>query len=122
LKSVKTREIQLKRAYDEPASDDGYRILVDRIWPRGISKDELDIEDWLRDIAPSSDLRHWFGHEPDKWEEFRKRYFKELKQKKGFVAKIIEQTKKHPVTFVYSAKDREHNNAVALKEYIEKQG
>jgi uncharacterized protein YeaO (DUF488 family) len=119
LKSVKTEEIQLKRAYDKPSSGDGYRILIDRIWPRGISKDELKIDEWLKDIAPSTDLRKWFGHEPVKWDDFKKRYFKELKQKKELTKKITEKMKNHNITFIYSAKDREHNNAVALKEYIE---
>ena len=121
MKSVKTEEIQLKRAYDKPSSGNGYRILVDRIWPRGVSKDELEIDEWLKDIAPSTELRKWFNHDPVKWDDFKKRYFKELKQKKELTEKIIEKMKNHNITFVYSAKDREHNNAVALKEYIEKQ-
>ena len=121
LKSFKTRKINIKRSYDKPASGDGSRILVDRIWPRGVSKEELKIDEWLKEIAPSTSLRKWFGHDPKKWNEFKKRYFDELENNKDLIKKIIEQTKYSTVTFVYSAKDSEHNNAVALKEYIEKQ-
>ena len=122
MKSIKTiAEIQLKRAYEKPGSSDGCRILIDRIWPRGVSKEELKIDEWLKDIAPSTSLRKWFGHEPDKWNEFKKRYFEELKHNKELTNRIIEKMHQDEVTFVYSAKDREHNNAVALKEYIEKQ-
>jgi uncharacterized protein YeaO (DUF488 family) len=121
LKSVKTRKIKLKRAYDKPAESDGYRILVDRIWPRGVSKEDLGIDVWLKEIAPSTSLRKWFGHDPEKWNEFKKRYFEELKQNKDLTDKIEEKMKHHIVTLVYSAKDQEHNNAIALKEYIETQ-
>ena len=122
MKSIKTiAEIQLKRAYEKPGSSDGCRILIDRIWPRGVSIEELKIDEWLKDIAPSTSLRKWFGHEPDKWNEFKKRYFEELKHNKELTNRIIEKMHQDEVTFVYSAKDREHNNAVALKEYIEKQ-
>ncbi len=117
MKSVKTQTIKLKRAYDAPASSDGYRILVDRIWPRGVSKEELKIDDWLKDAAPSTSLRKWFNHEPEKWNEFKKRYFEELEQNTDLADRIM---KHHTVTLVYAAKDQEHNNAVVLKEYIEK--
>jgi uncharacterized protein YeaO (DUF488 family) len=91
LKSVKTRKIKLKRAYDKPAESDGYRILVDRIWPRGVSKEDLGIDVWLKEIAPSTSLRKWFGHDPEKWNEFKKRYFEELKQNKDLTDKIEEK-------------------------------
>jgi uncharacterized protein YeaO (DUF488 family) len=113
-------KIKLKRAYDKPSSDDGYRILVDRIWPRGISKEAIKIDEWLKDIAPSTKLRKWFGHDPDKWSEFKKRYFEELKQKNEILTGISDNLDRRTITFVYSAKDGKYNNAVALKEYIEK--
>jgi uncharacterized protein YeaO (DUF488 family) len=113
-------KIKLKRAYDKPSSNDGYRILVDRIWPRGISKEAIKIDEWLKDIAPGTQLRKWFGHDPDKWSEFKKRYFEELKQKNEFLTEIRDHINHHTVTFVYSAKDDKFNNAVVLKQYIEK--
>ena len=114
--------VKLKRAYDKPSDKDGYRILVDRIWPRGASKEKLKIDDWAKDVAPSTELRKWFGHDPDKWDEFKKRYFRELKKKKEIVDRIRAQMKHHFVTFVFSAKDEKFNNAVALKEYLENHG
>ncbi len=113
--------IKLKRAYDEPSADDGYRILVDRIWPRGISKKNAKIDKWLKDIAPSAKLRKWFKHDPDKWDGFKRRYFAELKENSSAVDEVLQIAKKQTVTFVYAAKDKEHNNAVVLKEYIENQ-
>jgi uncharacterized protein YeaO (DUF488 family) len=111
--------IKLKRAYDVPESSDGFRILVDRLWPRGLSKSSAQIGLWLKEIAPSAPLRKWFGHDPLKWTQFRDRYFRELDKN----PKAVEQLKKHlshrTVTLVYSAKDQEHNNAVALKQYLE---
>jgi uncharacterized protein YeaO (DUF488 family) len=118
LKSSNSSRIKLKRAYDESAVDDGRRILVDRIWPRGKTKEELKIDDWLRDIAPSTELRKWFGHESQKWNEFKKRYFSELKDKKELIEKIREHVKHSTVTLVYSAREEQFNNAEALKEYI----
>lgn len=117
--SSKSNIIKLKRAYDEPALEDGLRILVDRIWPRGKSKEELKIDEWLRDIAPSNELRKWFEHDRLKWTEFKKRYFAELKDKMELIEDIQEQMKKNTVTLVYSAKEEQFNNAEALKEYIE---
>jgi uncharacterized protein YeaO (DUF488 family) len=114
--------VKLKRAYDKPTDDDGYRILVDRIWPRGASKEKLKIGDWAKDVAPSTELRKWFGHDPDKWDEFKRRYFRELNNKKEMVDEIRAQMKHHVVTFVFSAKDEKFNNAVALKEYLEDHG
>ncbi|MFP7571503.1 DUF488 domain-containing protein [Marivita sp. S2033] len=111
--------IWLKRAYEEPGRSDGQRILVDRIWPRGVSKEDLDLDDWMKDIAPSDDLRDWFDHDPDKWDEFQKRYAKELDGKDDVVAELKDRLKEGRVTLVYGAKDEEHNNAVALKAYLE---
>ena len=111
-------ELKLKRAYDPPAKDDGIRILVDCVWPRGVTKEKLQIHHWLRDIAPSTELRKWFGHDPEKWDEFRERYAGELAQKSALVGQIMEQLKHGPVTLVYGAKDEQHNQAAALKEII----
>ena len=110
--------IFLKRVYEKPEKKDGTRILVDRLWPRGISKEEAKIDLWLKNIGPSNELRKWFNHEDNKWEEFRKKYFEELKDKKD----LIEQIKKQEgtVTLLFGAKNVEHNNAVAIKEYLGK--
>jgi uncharacterized protein YeaO (DUF488 family) len=112
--------IQLKRAYDKPKKTDGKRILVDGLWPRGIKKDQASITLWLKDITPSKELRTWFGHDPDKWPEFKRRYFKELKQHRESVKQVTELAEHGKITLVYGAKDEEHNNAVALKDYLEK--
>jgi uncharacterized protein YeaO (DUF488 family) len=114
--------IQLKRVYDKPAKTDGRRILVDRIWPRGLTKKEARLDEWLKEIAPSTALRKWFGHEPSRWEEFKKRYFRELGSQRERVEGLAQQSKKGTVTLVFGAKDTEHNNAVALKEYLRKLG
>ena len=112
--------IQCKRVYDEASPEDGARVLVDRLWPRGVSKDEAMLDAWLREIAPSDELRTWFGHDPDKWDEFCRRYHSELDEKGEFVDALREkEAEAGPLTLVYAAKDREHNNAVALKNYLE---
>ena len=111
--------IKLKRIYEKPNEKDGFRLLVDRLWPRGISKDKAGVELWLKDIAPSNELRKWFAHDPAKWSEFKKRYGKELKSKKREIETLKSLLKKEKiVTFLFSAKDEEHNNAVALREFI----
>jgi uncharacterized protein YeaO (DUF488 family) len=114
-------DILLKRAYDKPSESDGTRILVDGMWPRGVSKQEVRIDIWLKDLAPSKELRKWFGHDPNKWNEFQSRYFQELQDHPEAVNTIIDHTRKGPVTLVYAAKDTEHNNAVALKKYLKSQ-
>jgi uncharacterized protein YeaO (DUF488 family) len=111
--------IGLKRAYATPGKDDGLRILVDRIWPRGISKDALKLDAWLREIAPSGELRKWFGHDPEKWAEFKRRYFIELDGKNELLSELMAKVRQGTVTLVYAAQDETHNNAVALKEYFE---
>jgi len=111
-------EIQVKRIYDVPSSMDGYRILVDRLWPRGIKKENANIDLWLKEISPSDALRKWFNHEPEKWEEFKQRYGKELKGNPELVDQLSLHLKKGKVTFLFSAKDETHNNAVALREYL----
>lgn len=110
--------IRIKRVYDPPSSDDGVRILVDRLWPRGLRKDAVRVDVWLRDVAPSDELRRWFGHDPSKWEEFKRRYFDELKNNKAVeeLMKLIRDGK--TITLLYSTKSP-YNNAVALKEYLE---
>lgn len=112
--------IRIKRAYDAPAKTDGERILVDRLWPRGLKKEKAAISEWYKDIAPSNELRQWFRHEPGKWPEFKKSYKKELASKKELVSALAGKARRETVTFVFAAKDEEHNNAVVLKEYVEK--
>jgi len=114
-------KIKLKRVYAQPSQDDGYRILVDRLWPRGFSREMLKIDQWMREVAPSDALRKWFSHDPKKWEDFLKRYKEELNTNEAF-QKLVELVKnKETVTLVYSAKDEEHNQAVALKMFIEEE-
>ena len=110
--------IHLKRAYAPASADDGIRLLVDRVWPRGISRQKIAIEAWLKDIAPSTELRKWFGHVPERWEEFRKRYARELDANPDAVAELRKWLKHGRVTLVYSARDEERNQAVALREYL----
>ncbi len=112
--------IKLKRVYEGEDPDDGVRYLVERLWPRGIKKTSLRIDGWLKDAAPSTELRKWFNHDPEKWQEFRRRYFAELDRVPNAWAPISEAARKGTVTLLYSSHDTEHNNAVALKEYIEK--
>lgn len=112
--------IQTKRAYDAHAAADGARYLVDRLWPRGIKREALHLDGWLKEIAPSDALRKWFGHDPARWEEFCRRYERELDAKIEAWQPLLETARRGLVTLVYSAKDREHNQAVALKAYLEK--
>lgn len=112
--------IKLKRVYDLYNENDGCRILVDRLWPRGLSKDKVKMDEWLKDIAPSSELRKWYAHDVPKWPEFKRLYFAELSAKEDLIKTLIEKASTCTVTFVYAAKDEEHNNSAALKEYIEK--
>ena len=111
-------DIRLKRAYAPASDDDGIRLLVDRMWPRGVSKQKIAAQAWLKDIAPSTELRQWFGHVPERWEEFRKRYARELDANPDAVAELRQWLKRGRVTLVYSARDTEHNQAVALREYL----
>ncbi|MCE0724636.1 MULTISPECIES: DUF488 domain-containing protein [Legionella] len=111
-------KIKIKRIYEKPDYADGYRILVDKLWPRGIKKETAAIDLWLKEIAPSTALRQWFNHEPDKWQEFQKRYAQELTEKQEQLATITSQAKSQTVTLLYSAQDAKHNNAQALLELI----
>ncbi len=113
--------IQVKRVYDPPDAKDGVRFLVERLWPRGIKKEALQMQDWLKDVAPSGELRRWFSHDPAKWREFQQRYFKELDGHREAGQPLLQAARRRNVTLLYSARDTEHNNAVALKEYLEKQ-
>ncbi len=112
--------LKVRRVYEEPAKGDGFRILVDRLWPRGLSKDRARIDLWLKDVAPSNALRKWFGHDRARWAEFKRRYFKELADNEEAVEPIVKQASKGAVTLLYGAKDEECNNAVALHEFIER--
>lgn len=116
----KSLRLAVKRAYEQPASADGQRVLVDRVWPRGVKKEALELDDWLKDVAPSTKLRKWFGHDPEKWDEFRDRYFRELDAQPDAVAALLERGAKSKVTLVYGAKDTAHNQAVALRDYLVK--
>jgi uncharacterized protein YeaO (DUF488 family) len=111
--------IRIKRIYEPAASPDGYRVLVDRLWPRGIKKEEAAIDLWLKEVAPGTELRKWFAHDPQKWEAFKKKYLKELSDNEG-LATLLETIHEHKVvTLLYGAKDTEHNQAVVLKLYLE---
>lgn len=112
-------KIQVKRIYDAPSTSDGVRILVDRLWPRGIKKGDAKIDLWLKDIAPSTTLRKWYAHDPEKWTEFQKKYGKELEDKSELLEKIVKELKKGSVTLLYSSKETERNNAVCLKNYLD---
>ena len=111
-------DIKVKRIYEPVSPDDGRRILVDRLWPRGIKKEDSKIDTWLKDIAPSDELREWFSHDTSKWQEFGKRYRKELEKKSVLVEKLRNEAAKGAVTLLFAAKDVEHNNAIVLRELI----
>ena len=110
--------VKIKRVYDLPVPNDGKRVLVDRLWPRGIKKTKANIDDWLKDIAPSNELRAWYGHEPAKWQEFRKRYLQELKNNPEPVARLRQEGRKGTLTLLYGAKDGEHSNAAVLRDLL----
>ncbi|MBS0473103.1 MAG: DUF488 domain-containing protein [Proteobacteria bacterium] len=113
-------KLQIKRVYDASNAHDGQRVLVDRIWPRGVSKDDLKDVLWLKDLAPSTELRQWFGHKPERWTEFTKRYRAELDEAGEPLSALRALMKKGRVTLLYSARDTEHNQAVVLRDYLEK--
>ena len=106
--------MKIKRVYEKPEKEDGFRILVDRLWPRGLTKEKAGIDLWLKEIAPSTELRKWFGHDPEKWEEFKKRYLLELKENEEPMDRLRKQMKKENVTLVYAARDETHNEALVL--------
>ena len=115
----KRNNIRIKRVYEEVEEADGRRILVDRLWARGLSKEKAKVDVWIKEIAPSNYLRRWYGHDPDKWAEFERRYAAELNAKPDIIEEIMEEVRAGAVTFLYSSKEEQLNNAVALKEYIE---
>jgi uncharacterized protein YeaO (DUF488 family) len=112
--------IRLKRAYDSPAPSDGERILVERLWPRGVTKARAAIDLWLKDVAPSTELRKWFAHDPAKWKQFEQRYRKELQSQKEAVDLLRRKSRQGTLTLVYAAKDEQHNAALALKAFLER--
>ena len=112
--------LKLKRAYEPPSREDGQRFLVERLWPRGVKKSALGLDAWLKDIAPSSELRKWFSHDPKKWLEFQKRYRSELKQHPEIYDRIVHAARKGTVTLVYGARDPEQNSAAVLRDYLQK--
>jgi uncharacterized protein YeaO (DUF488 family) len=111
-------DVRLKRAYEPPSTEDGTRILVDRLWPRGVRKAEAAIDRWLKDIAPSGELRRWFGHDPDRWHEFQRRYRAELATRPELVEGLRAMVRAGRVTLVYSARDELHNDAVVLRDVL----
>ena len=112
--------LKIKRVYEHPDAQDGTRILVDRLWPRGLTKAKASVDVWMKDVAPSTTLRKWFGHDPDKWAEFKTRYRAELRANKEQVARLKAEMGKRRVTLVYGAKDEEHNEALVLQEYLKR--
>lgn len=116
--AIAQKNIKLKRAYEQPSSNDGVRVLVDRLWPRGISKADAAIDHWVKDVAPSATLRQWFGHDPNRWEEFRRRYGRELRSHQKQLDELRELARHGVVTLVYAARDQAHNDAVVLRDFL----
>jgi len=114
--------VKIKRVYDEPERGDGERILVDRLWPRGLSKRAAAVDQWTKELGPSDELRKWFGHDPARWREFRRRYLSELRGQRATLAALARKGKREAVTLLFAARDTEHNNAVVLKEAIGRLG
>ena len=112
------KPIQIKRVYEDKSKNDGHRILIDRLWPRGVSKEDAHFDEWMKELAPSTELRKWFDHKPERFEEFSKRYKKELAEKKELLDKLKELAKKRKVTLLFAAKDTEINNAVVIQEVL----
>ena len=116
--SVPAANVRLKRAYEKPARDDGIRILIDRLWPRGVRKADAELDQWVKEIAPSTALRKWFGHDAARWPEFRRRYAEEIRQHPDELGQLRDLARKGPVTLVYSAHDEQRNDAVVLRELL----
>ena len=111
-------DVRLKRAYEQPSAGDGMRVLVDRLWPRGVRKADIAIDRWLKDVAPSTELRRWFAHDPDRWDDFRRRYKAELSHKTEVLTELEGCARKGRLTLVYAARDEDHNEAVVLRDVI----
>ena len=116
---ITARDLRIKRIYDAAARSDGFRVLVDRLWPRGISKRRAKLTDWMPDLAPSTELRKWFGHDPERWNDFRQQYRAELAQKPSLINSVRDRSLDHRVTLLYAARDPAHNHALVLKQFIE---
>jgi len=116
--TISGERVKLKRAYESPAAEDGTRVLVDRLWPRGVKKTDAAIDQWAKELAPSTQLRQWFGHDPARWEEFRQRYLAEIREHRDAFDRLRDLARKGPVTLVYAAHDETHNDAVALREIL----
>ncbi len=117
-KGIPPANVRLKRAYDPPAAADGTRVLVDRLWPRGVRKADAAVDDWVRELAPSAELRKWFGHDPARWPEFQRRYAQELRGHAKEIERLRALARTGPVTLVFSARDEEHNDAVVLRTFL----
>ena len=117
-KRITAANVQLKRAYEPPARGDGTRILIDRLWPRGMTKKSAAIDEWFKDVAPSTALRQWFGHDPARWQEFRRCYAGEVRQNPGYLGKLRARARLGPITLVFSAHDEAHNDAVVLRDLL----
>jgi uncharacterized protein YeaO (DUF488 family) len=117
-RSISASNVRLKRAYESPEQKDGTRILVDRLWPRGVSKLEAGLDEWIKEIAPSAELRKWFGHDPGRWGEFRRRYRAELARQPETLKDLRRRAREGPITLVYSARDEVHNDAIVLRNVI----
>ncbi len=115
---IPAAHLRLKRVYEPPAREDGVRILVDRLWPRGLSKQDAAVDHWMKEIAPSTELRKWFGHAPDRWPEFQRRYREELREQAAALERIREMAKDEVVTLLFGARDEAHNDAVVLREVL----
>ena len=111
-------DVRMKRAYDPPARSDGYRVLIDRLWPRGVSREKADLDEWDRELAPSAELRKWFGHDPERFEEFRRRYVDELRDQRPRLSELRRRARAGTLTLVYGARDSEHNDAVVLADLL----
>jgi len=111
--------IEIQRIYDSPRGDKGYRVLVDRLWPRGLRKDQVEFDVWMKELAPSDPLRTWFAHDPERWEEFRERYSRELDSRRDLLDRLLRSAKNRKIVLLYGARDTLHNQAVAIKEYLE---
>jgi uncharacterized protein YeaO (DUF488 family) len=117
----KKAKLAIKRAYEPPAPEDGWRVLVDRLWPRGVSKARLRLDAWVRDVAPSTELRKWFNHDPDRWDEFVRRYRAELRapEREALLSELAERARHGTVTLIYGARDTEHNEAAVLQDVVQ---
>ena len=118
---MRENSIRVKRIYEKPGKNDGFRVLVDRLWPRGISREDAKLDLWMKEIAPSNELRTWFHHNSEQWEEFRRRYLEELEGREELLFKLLELAKRHTVTLLYASKNTERNNALVLKELCQEE-